>query len=183
MESLVGLLEQALRQLACRPEDITRVGVCTGPGSFTGLRIGVAFANTFAQARGLPSVGVSSYDVAEFGLAAFPRIAIARGKLHHYYARVRTDAGATPEYSQGDRGHLERLIEAVAARSQRAPVVVGSGFDHVAAGVGARRVALLSTAAETDGGHDSSSRWKGAIIDYGQRPNAVVNFEKREAPG
>lgn len=183
LESLVGLLEQTMRELACRPEDITRVGVCTGPGSFTGLRIGVAFANAFAQARGLPAAGVSSYDVAEFGLAAFPRIAVATGKPDHYYARVRMDPGATAEYSQGDGGHIKRLIEAVTARSSHAPAVVGSGYDHIAAGVGARRVALLSMATETDGGHNFPSGWTGAIIDYGQRPNAVINLEKREAPG
>jgi tRNA threonylcarbamoyl adenosine modification protein YeaZ len=33
-----------------------------GPGPFTGLRVGIAFAQTFALARGIPVIGVCSLD-------------------------------------------------------------------------------------------------------------------------
>ncbi|MGI8736990.1 MAG: tRNA (adenosine(37)-N6)-threonylcarbamoyltransferase complex dimerization subunit type 1 TsaB [Candidatus Eremiobacter antarcticus] len=180
LESLVGLLEQCLGQLKGQPDDITRVAVCTGPGSFTGLRIGVAFANAFAQARGLPVIGVSSYDVAEFGVAAFPRIAVIKGKVNHYYMRVRLDAAAAAQYTQGDGAQVQALIESVTGSSPRRPVVVGSGFGEPAAGEGARRVALLSMAVVAEG-QEHRLRWTGAVIDYGQCPNAVANFEKRDA--
>lgn len=42
---------------------LTALAVCTGPGSFTGLRIGVALAKGIAGARRLPLVGISSMDV------------------------------------------------------------------------------------------------------------------------
>jgi len=49
---------------------VERMGVGTGPGSFTGLRIGVATARALAQARGLPLVGVSTLTVLARRLAA-----------------------------------------------------------------------------------------------------------------
>jgi tRNA threonylcarbamoyladenosine biosynthesis protein TsaB len=47
--------------------DLSALAVCTGPGSFTGLRIGVALAKGIAGGRGLPLVGVSSMDVLAAG--------------------------------------------------------------------------------------------------------------------
>jgi tRNA threonylcarbamoyladenosine biosynthesis protein TsaB len=49
---------------------VERIGVGTGPGSFTGLRIGVATARALAQARDLPLVGVSTLAVLGRRLAA-----------------------------------------------------------------------------------------------------------------
>jgi tRNA threonylcarbamoyladenosine biosynthesis protein TsaB len=43
--------------------ELTVLAVCTGPGSYTGLRIGVALAKGMAAARQLPLVGVSSLDI------------------------------------------------------------------------------------------------------------------------
>ncbi|HEY5695463.1 MAG TPA: tRNA (adenosine(37)-N6)-threonylcarbamoyltransferase complex dimerization subunit type 1 TsaB [Candidatus Saccharimonadales bacterium] len=39
--------------------DISGIGVFTGPGSFTGLRIGIAVVNTLADAEGIPIVGAA----------------------------------------------------------------------------------------------------------------------------
>lgn len=42
--------------------DITGIGVFRGPGSYTGLRIGMTVLNTIAAARGVPIVGSTSPD-------------------------------------------------------------------------------------------------------------------------
>ncbi len=42
---------------------IDRVAVTTGPGTFTGVRIGLSFARAFALARGVPCIGMSSLEV------------------------------------------------------------------------------------------------------------------------
>ena len=42
---------------------ISRIAVTTGPGSFTGVRIGLSFARAFALARGVPCIGMSSLEV------------------------------------------------------------------------------------------------------------------------
>lgn len=44
--------------------DISRFGVVTGPGSFTGVRVGVAFARGLALATGAPCLGITSLEAA-----------------------------------------------------------------------------------------------------------------------
>lgn len=45
------------------PADLTALAVSIGPGSYTGLRIGVALAKGIAGARNLPLVGMSTFDI------------------------------------------------------------------------------------------------------------------------
>jgi len=57
---LLLLVEEALDAAGASWDDIERIAVGVGPGSFTGLRIGIATARGLAQARNLPLIGVSS---------------------------------------------------------------------------------------------------------------------------
>jgi tRNA threonylcarbamoyladenosine biosynthesis protein TsaB len=52
--------EAALAEAGRRPADVGLVAVSVGPGSYTGLRIGVSFAKTFAWATGAAAVAVPS---------------------------------------------------------------------------------------------------------------------------
>ncbi|GIW40387.1 MAG: tRNA (adenosine(37)-N6)-threonylcarbamoyltransferase complex dimerization subunit type 1 TsaB [Candidatus Binatia bacterium] len=55
---LFPLLEEALARASCSFSDLEAVAVSVGPGSFTGLRIGLAVAKGIAFSGGLPVVGV-----------------------------------------------------------------------------------------------------------------------------
>ena len=59
---LLAAAEEALERAEVEWEAVERLAVGVGPGSFTGLRIGIATARAIAQARGLPLVGVSSLE-------------------------------------------------------------------------------------------------------------------------
>jgi tRNA threonylcarbamoyladenosine biosynthesis protein TsaB len=60
-------LVAAMEQLDLAPEQLSGVAVTKGPGSFTGLRIGMAVAKGLAVAQGLPLVGVPTLDVVAAG--------------------------------------------------------------------------------------------------------------------
>lgn len=56
-ENLLGYLKEQLESRDKSWDDITGIGAYKGPGSFTGLRIGLAVLNTLADARQIPIVG------------------------------------------------------------------------------------------------------------------------------
>ncbi|MBI4125482.1 MAG: tRNA (adenosine(37)-N6)-threonylcarbamoyltransferase complex dimerization subunit type 1 TsaB [Deltaproteobacteria bacterium] len=59
-ERLLPAVETLLNQTGLTLEKVDGLALAIGPGSFTGLRVGLATMKGFAQARGLPLVGVSS---------------------------------------------------------------------------------------------------------------------------
>lgn len=62
-ERLIGLIDEALLSAGLTLDDIERIGVAVGPGSFTGIRIAVAAARGLALATGVPAVGVSNLAI------------------------------------------------------------------------------------------------------------------------
>lgn len=63
-----------------------QVVVGMGPGPFTGLRVGIAFARTFALARGIPVIGVCSLDAIEIDEDSYT-VAIDARRKEIYWAR------------------------------------------------------------------------------------------------
>lgn len=61
-ERLIPMLEHLLQVAAWRIEDLDLIGVVRGPGSFTGIRIGIATAQGLAHVLQLPVVGVLSLE-------------------------------------------------------------------------------------------------------------------------
>ena len=60
---LLQHVEKALADSGLGYADLDLLAVCTGPGSFTGIRIGLATMRALAFAAGKPVVGVSSFDL------------------------------------------------------------------------------------------------------------------------
>jgi tRNA threonylcarbamoyladenosine biosynthesis protein TsaB len=84
---LTPAIADLLRELAWRPRDIAVVVVSLGPGSYTGLRVGVVTAKTLAYATGCAAVGVPTFHVlARQAEAATTNLAVIsdaqQGKLY-----------------------------------------------------------------------------------------------------
>jgi tRNA threonylcarbamoyladenosine biosynthesis protein TsaB len=59
-EALAPMVQRVLDKAAVGIESVARVAVTTGPGSFTGLRIGLSFARALGRARNIPVIGLDS---------------------------------------------------------------------------------------------------------------------------
>lgn len=70
VETLTPLITACLQQVGASPAEVTEVAVGTGPAPFTGLRVGLVTARTFAAARGIPAYGVSSLEAVAADAAA-----------------------------------------------------------------------------------------------------------------
>lgn len=96
-EQLLPLLERAMEDAGWRPSDLDRVAVGVGPGSFTGLRIGVAFAQGIALGLAIPLVGVGSLRAlahAVPGHLAGPRLALLDARRAEVFAALYEPSGA-----------------------------------------------------------------------------------------
>ena len=70
-QTLMVMAEDALKQCGKTVSDVTAVAVAEGPGSFTGVRIGVAAAKGFAWGKALPCYGVSTLEAMAVSLGAY----------------------------------------------------------------------------------------------------------------
>lgn len=60
---LMPRLDRMMGHLGRAPEDLAAVAVSIGPGSFTGLRIGLSVAKGLALSHGLPLLGIPTLDI------------------------------------------------------------------------------------------------------------------------
>ncbi len=61
-EHLFPMIDTVLARAGIGYDGVGRIAVCTGPGSFTGVRIGVAAARGIALGRGIPVIGISRFE-------------------------------------------------------------------------------------------------------------------------
>lgn len=66
-ERLMGLISETLEDAGVKLENLDAVGVGTGPGNFTGIRIAVSTARGLALGLGRPAVGISGFDALHLG--------------------------------------------------------------------------------------------------------------------
>ncbi|HTD36173.1 MAG TPA: tRNA (adenosine(37)-N6)-threonylcarbamoyltransferase complex dimerization subunit type 1 TsaB [Candidatus Limnocylindrales bacterium] len=101
LEQGLGRIEDLLTEAGLRLRELDRIAVGLGPGSFTGVRIAVAYAKSLAYGSGVPLVGVSSYDVLEPDGAPLPLLTVVRGRKGVVCARLRPAAGSAATTSCG----------------------------------------------------------------------------------
>lgn len=139
-ELLMGIIDDALRQSPVSLDDVERIAVTIGPGSFTGIRVGVAAARGFALSLGIEAVGVTTLEtLAAQHLRDNPGVPVAVGldaKRQEAYVQMFASSGAPL--------NAAALLSLDEARSML------SGFEGVTTG----SAAPLFAGAETGSGPD-----------------------------
>jgi tRNA threonylcarbamoyladenosine biosynthesis protein TsaB len=124
-EALMPLIGRVIKAAGFGFADLDRIAVTTGPGSFTGLRVGISAARGIALAAEKPVVGVTT-------LAAYAAPVVNRGEEHPVISAI--DARHDHVYLQVVAGNgspliwprLAPLAEALEAARFGAPHLVGN---------------------------------------------------------
>ncbi|WP_262370416.1 tRNA (adenosine(37)-N6)-threonylcarbamoyltransferase complex transferase subunit TsaD [Corynebacterium urealyticum] len=95
MELLVPHIQESLAEAGLRPRDVEAVVVGTGPGPFTGLRVGMATGAAFADAIGVPVFGVDSLSATAASVAAGHQecLVLSDARRREWYSATATEAG------------------------------------------------------------------------------------------
>ena len=135
-EALLPMLKRVMDQAGLGFSDIDRIAVTTGPGSFTGLRVGIAAARGIALAADKPAVGLTTLSAyAAPHMAAddrLPVIAAIDARHSHVYLQVFGPGGRSLSAPR-----LALLREAIEAAAERSSAIVGSAAQSVADGLSA----------------------------------------------
>lgn len=84
---LMPIIDQLFTEVNWNPKDIDLIAVAKGPGSYTGVRIGVTTAKTYSWAMNIPLIGVSTLEAMAYSHRNFdgiisPLIDARRGQVY-----------------------------------------------------------------------------------------------------
>ena len=131
-EALLPLIARVMDSAGLEFAALDRIAVTTGPGSFTGLRVGIAAARGIALAAGKSAVGLSTLAAYAAPLIAaddsVPVVAVIDARHDHVYLQVFGPGGRTVVTPR-----IASLREALRAAATGAPRLIGTAAEMLAA--------------------------------------------------
>ncbi|MDN5929325.1 MAG: tRNA (adenosine(37)-N6)-threonylcarbamoyltransferase complex dimerization subunit type 1 TsaB [Hyphomicrobiales bacterium] len=131
-ERLIGVIESALGQAGITYNDLDRIGVAVGPGSFTGVRVGVATARGLALALSIPATGVNTLEAlaaeARTGFPGRPILAVIDGRRGDIYCAAYAPDGAVLSVPAA-----VSVADAVSLARRHDAALAGNGADAILA--------------------------------------------------
>ncbi len=131
-EAIMPLIARVMDQAGIEFASLDRVAVTTGPGSFTGLRVGISAARGIALAAGKPAVGLSTLagfaapHIAQDDSSAV--VAAIDARHEHVYLQVFGPGGKTVVAPR-----IAPIREALRAATASPARIVGSGAELIVA--------------------------------------------------
>ena len=113
-QTIMTMAEDLLKASGKTPQDVQAVAVAAGPGSFTGVRIGVAAAKGFAWGAELPCYGVSTLEAMAAGLGVWEGVIVCTMDARRnqvYNAIFKAEKGVLTRLCEDRAISLEELKE------------------------------------------------------------------------
>jgi len=114
-QKLMPMIDEAFQKSKLSLDDIDLIVCCLGPGSFTGVRIGIATAKAFADSKNIPVVGVNSLEILAHSIETEGKICamIDAGHNNAYvgYYEIKKDQNGNWQIMQEDLTFLNLTDE------------------------------------------------------------------------
>lgn len=131
-ERLAPLTAEAMAEAGLAFDQLQRVGVTVGPGSFTGLRVGLAFAKGLGAALGIPVVGIGVLEALAAPLADDPGTVFSVLEAKRGQVYLQAFGGGAPLMAP-DGLAIETAAARLAELAGSGPItLVGTGTAHLA---------------------------------------------------
>jgi tRNA threonylcarbamoyladenosine biosynthesis protein TsaB len=131
--TLLSEIHQLLTRAEVRVRDLAAVAIATGPGSFTGLRVGFGVAKGFHLAAGIPLIGVPTLEATALALASCgtPIVAVVgAGRDRLVWARFEVSTNCLTQVRAPRNGTVGELIDEL--NGSGPALVTGEIDDHQA---------------------------------------------------
>ncbi len=181
-EALMPMIERVMAEASLKFSDLERIAVTTGPGSFTGMRIGIAAARAMGVTLGIPVVGLPTLEVMALDASQTQRNLDETATLGDRLI-IAVDARKDQVYVQVFDEKQKRINEpsvlsysdAASLASAGSVTICGSGAEFVAAE--RKNLGLPVTVKFVDLQPSALSLGMGAVRLYG--PETIANFPAR----
>lgn len=134
-EQLVPIIDGLMEKLGLRYDELAAIGVTTGPGAFTGVRICLATARALSVALGIPVIGLTTLDMIAHTALQMPDVfkskdehlaVLIETKRKDYYIKV-FDQRLDPVL-EGTAMEADDVLEALSG--SKPVLVVGDAVDR-----------------------------------------------------
>ena len=152
-EKLLPLMEQIFELLEIKAEDLDGVAVAVGPGSFTGLRIGITTAKMLGRIFSIPVKGISTLEIMAAGVEGeiiLPLLDARRSRVYYslYLRKSENNDSFLKKTKAAASAKISRLPQILSEYRQRKITIIGEKKSEVKKILEQNQFSIRQTAVE-----------------------------------
>ncbi|MGI5922052.1 MAG: tRNA (adenosine(37)-N6)-threonylcarbamoyltransferase complex dimerization subunit type 1 TsaB [Syntrophomonadaceae bacterium] len=134
-ETLMPMIDKVLRDCECTLQDVSALAVTTGPGSFTGLRIGLATIKGLSLASQIPVIGISTLEVIAHNIIATEALVcpLLDARKQEVYTAIYDATGSVPvrltaEVACSPQEFADMALATANEQDRKKLILLGDGY-------------------------------------------------------